>query len=141
MKKGILFAGLAAFALLVTGCDVMEGDVQKKLHCTMSEDAGGATTTSTMDVNFDGDKAEDITMEIVIEYTDDYASFADVFKQTLESQRGNLEDIGYEVTITSGDNSQKLRAYGTYDSLDASEANGTYEATKKSFEDSGYTCK
>lgn len=139
MKKGILLAGLAVSALLVTGCDEMESE--KNLLCTMKEDAGGATTTSVMDINFDGNKAEDITMTITIDYTDEFEAYADIFKQTLETQRGTLEDIGYKVEITSGNNSQKLKAYGTYETLDESESTGTYEATKKSFEDSGYTCK
>lgn len=137
MKKGMLLAGLAVSALLVTGC----GDNGKTLSCTMKEEAGGATTTSNMDVKFKGDKAESITMDIVIDYTDEYKSFAEVFKQTLESQKSTLEDTGYEVEITSSDNSVKLSAKGTSETLDKSEYTGTYDATKESLEKAGYTCK
>lgn len=137
MKKGMLLAGLAVSALLVTGC----GEETKTLNCTLKEDAGGATTTSNMKVEFKGDKAESITMDIIIDYTEEYASFAEVFKQTLESQKSTLEDTGYEVEITSGENSVKLSAKGTADTLTEDESTGTYEATKKSLEDSGYTCK
>lgn len=137
MKKGMLLAGLAISALLVTGC----GEEKRTLNCTLKEDAGGATTTSNMEVKFKGDKAESIAMDIVIEYDEKYASFADTFKQTLEAQKGTLEDTGYEVKITSGKNSVKLTAKGNADTLTEDESTGTYEATKKNLEDSGYTCK
>ena len=140
MKKGILLVGLAASALLVTGCNGGEG---KTLNCTLEEKAGGTTTTSSVEMKFNSgnDKIEEAKMEISINYTEEYKSFADVFKQTLESQKTNLEDIGYEVTITSSDLSQKLTATGTSKTLDSSESTGSYEATKESFEDSGYTCE
>lgn len=137
MKKGMLLAGLAVSALLVTGC----GEEGKTLNCTLKEEAGGATTTSNMKVEFKGDQAESITMDIIIDYTEEYASFAEVFKQTLESQKSTLEDTGYEVEITSGENSVKLTAKGTSETLTEDESTGTYEDTKKSLEDSGYTCK
>ena len=140
MKKRILLAALVVSTLLVTGCN---DDGGKTLNCTLKEEAGGATTTSVMDMKFnkDGDQVETITMDIVIDYTEEYESFADLFKQTLESQKTNLEDVGYEVTITSGERSQKLTATGTSETLDSSESTGTYDATKKSLEDAGYTCK
>lgn len=137
MKKGMLLTGLAISALLVTGC----GEKTKTLDCTLKEDAGGATTTSNMVVKFKGDKAESISMDIIIDYDEKYASFAETFKQTLESQKSTLEDTGYTVKITSGENSIKLTAKGTAETLTEDESTGTYEDTKKSLEDSGYTCK
>ena len=136
MKKKVLGLSLAAAMLLATGC----GN-EKKLHCTLEQGQEGATTTSTMDVTFDGAKAKDITLNITVDYDDEYASYAETFEQTLESQRSTLEDVGYKVKITSKDNSINLKATGTSKTLDTSEATGTYEATKKSLEDSGYTCK
>jgi len=137
MKKGMLVAGLVVSALLVTGC----GEKTKNLSCTLKEDAGGVTTTSNMDVKFKGDKAESIVVDIVIDYEEKYASLADTFKKTLESQKSTLEDTGYDVEITSGKNSVKLTAKGTAETLTEDESTGTYEDTKKSLEDSGYTCK
>lgn len=139
MKKAVLLATLAVPTLLVTGC----ASKAKTLTCTLTEDAGGATTTSVMDMKFNskGDQVESINMDITIDYDEEYKSYASVFKQTLESQKTNLEDIGYEVKITSGDSSVSLNAKGTNKTLDASESTGTYEATKKSLEDSGYVCK
>jgi len=137
MKKGMLVAGLVVSALLVTGC----GEKGKTLSCTLKEDVGGAVTTSNMEVKFKGDKAESISMDIIIDYDEKYASFAETFKQTLESQKETLEETGYEVKITSGKNSVKLTAKGTAETLTEDESTGTYEDTKKSLEDSGYTCK
>lgn len=137
MKKGILLVGLAVSVLLVTGCS----ESRRTLNCTIKEEAEGTTTTSVMNIDFKGNQAENITLEINIDYDEELASYADIFKQTLESQRSGLEEIGYEVEITSGDNSQKLVATGTNETLDESETTGTYENTKKSLEESGYTCK
>lgn len=134
MKRKLLL--LVISMLLVTGCGKT-----KNLQCTLEQKAQGATTTSVMNINFNGNKAKDITLDISIDYTDEYASYADTFKQTLESQRSSLEKVGYKVEITSKGNSQKLKATGTGDSLDSSEATGSYDATKKSLENSGYTCK
>ena len=136
MKNKVLGLSLAAVLILTTGCSN-----EKKLHCTLKQGEEGAITTSIMDITFEGAKAKDITLNISIDYNDDYASYANTFKETLESQRSTLEDVGYDVEIISEDNSQKLKATGTADTLDTSEATGTYEATKESLEDSGYTCE
>lgn len=139
MKKGLLLAGLAVSAMLFTGC----GGEGKTLNCTMSESAGGATTTSTMDIKFNGkgNKIDTATMNITIDYDESYESYASVFKQTLETQKTNLEKVGYDVKITSGDHSVTLIAEGTGETLDESESVGSYEITKQSFVNSGYTCK
>lgn len=138
MKKGILLTGLVISALLVTGCG---GSKERNLNCTMKEEADGVTTTSVMNMNFKGNQAETITLDIVIDYSDEYKEYASILTQTLEAQREGLESVGYEVKITSGENSQKLTAKGTSKTLDESESKGSYSATKKSLEDSGYICK
>ena len=137
MKKGLLLAGFVCISLLLTGCQAET----KTLNCTMKEDAGGATTTSNMDVTFTGSKVENINMDIIIDYTDEYASVSNIFKETLESQKSTLEETGYEVNITSGDNFVKLTASGTSETLTSDESTGSYEKTKESLENSGYTCK
>lgn len=138
MKKGVLLTGLVVSALLVTGCG---GAKERNLNCTMKEEANGATTTSVMDINFKGNQAENITLDMTIDYSDELKEYASVFKQTLEAQRKSLESVGYEVEITSEENSQKLTAKGTSKTLDESESKGSYSATKKSLEDAGYICK
>lgn len=135
MKKKMLLLSLATVVLLSTGCGS-----KKELHCTLKQ-GEGAVTTSTMDVTFKGNEAQDVTLSMSIDYTDEYASYADTFKQTLETQKSTLEKVGYKVEITSEKNSQKLKATGTADTLDESESKGSYEATKENLEKSGYTCK
>lgn len=137
MKKKVLLAGLAVSALLVTGCE----ESTRTLNCTIKDESEGTTTTSIMNIDFKGSQAEKITLEINIDFDEEYAAYADAFKQNLESQSADLKEIGYEVEIISGDNSQKLVATGTNETLDESETTGTYENTKKSLEESGYTCK
>lgn len=135
MKK-LLGLSLAAMIIVATGCAK-----EKVLKCTMEQEQSGASTVSHMDVTFKGNEATKIDMDIEIKYDDKYKSFAKTFKSTLESQKGKLEDTGYTVKITSGDNSVKLTAKGTSKTLDESEYKGTYEATKEKFESAGYTCK
>lgn len=137
MKGKIIFAAVLAVTVLGTAC----GGKTKTLECTLEQKADQATTTSTMTVKFKGNTAEKITLDMSISYGDEYKEYADVFKQTLEAQRSTLEDVGYEVKITSEDNAQKLTATGTNKTLDKEESTGNYEDTKKKLEDSGYTCK
>lgn len=138
MKKKVLLIALITSVLLVTGCG--KGST-KKLTCTSKEETGGVTTSSVMDISFKGNEAEKITLNISIDYTDDYKNYVNTFKKTLETQKTNLEKVGYDVDITSESSSLKLKAVGTSKTLDESEYQGTYAATKKSLEDSGYTCK
>ena len=137
MKKKILLAILVLPILLITGCSESE----KNLSCTLKEEMEGSTMTSTMDMIFKGNIAQDITLNIGIEYDEDTSSLSDVFKQILEEQKVNLEEVGYDVTITSGEYSHKLIAVGTSETLDEDEFTGSYEATRESLEDQGYTCK
>ena len=135
MKK-VLGLSLAAMIIVATGCSK-----EQVLKCTMEQEQSGASTTSHMNVTFKGKEATKIDMDIEIKYDEKLEAFADTFKSTLESQQGKLEDTGYTVKITSGDNSVKLTASGTSKTLKESEYKGTYEATKEKFEDAGYTCK
>ena len=137
MKKKNLLAVLILPILLVTGCSESE----KNLSCTLKEEVEGSTMMSTMDMTFKGNIAQDITLNIGIEYDEDASSLSDFFKQVLEHQKVNLEEVGYDVTITSEEHSHKLTAVGTSETLDEDEFTGSYEATKKSLEDKGYTCK
>lgn len=127
---------LAVIVILATGCSK-----EKVLKCTMEQSQSGATTISHMNVNFKGNEATKIDMDIEIKYDEKYKSYADTFKSTLESQQSKLEDTGYTVKITSGDNSVKLTANGTSKTLDESEYKVNYKATKEKFEDAGYTCE
>lgn len=136
MKKKILLL-LILPTLLVTGCE----EEEKNLKCTFKSEVEGSTTTSVMNIDFKGNKAEKITLDINIDYIEEYKEYADTFRKTLEDQRANLEATGYEVEITSGKNSEKLTAKGTYETLDESETTGSYTATKKSLEESGYVCE
>lgn len=137
MKKKNLLAVLILPILLVTGCSESE----KNLSCTLKEEVEGSTMMSTMDMTFKGNIAQDITLNIGIEYDEDASSLSDFFKQVLEDQKVNLEEVGYDVTITSGEYSHKLTAVGTSETLDEDEFTGSYEATRESLEDQGYTCK
>ena len=134
MKKIILVVGLL---FLVTGCD--NEPIKDKLECTFDVESGDYFTNSVMVINFDGARAEDITMDITLSYFDE-SSISKV-KEILITQKTNLENIGYSVSLSTGAGFERLSAYGTYGTLAASETNGTYQMTKESLENAGYICK
>lgn len=139
MKKKYWLLALIIPILLVTGCS--EESTTKSLSCTMKNGIEGTSTSSKMDITFRENEAERISLNISINYNNEYKDYVDTFKETLETQKTNLEKLGYDVEITSNDSSINLLAVGTNKTLDESEYKGTYDATKKSLEDSGYTCK
>lgn len=139
MKKKYWLLVLILPILLLTGCS--EEATTRTLSCTMKDEASGASTSSTMDITFRENEAERISLSISIDYTDEYKGYVNTFKETLETQKTNLEKVGYDVKISSGDFSISLLAVGTNHTLDESEYKGTYSNTKKSLEESGYTCK
>ena len=138
MKKRFLLFVFMVSALAITGCGKNN---TKTLYCTSREETDGVVTSSVMDISFKNSEAEKITLDISIDYTDKYKDYVDTFKETLETQKTELEKIGYNVDITLNSSSLSLKAVGTNKTLDKSEYQGTYAATKKSSEDSGYTCK
>ncbi len=139
MKKKYWLLALIIPILLVTGCS--EESTTKSLSCTMKDGIEGTSTYSKMDITFRENEAERISLNISIDYNNEYKDYVDTFKETLETQKTNLEKLGYDVKITSNNSSINLLAVGTNKTLDESEYKGTYDATKKSLEDSGYTCK
>jgi len=139
MKKKYWLLALIIPILLVTGCS--EDSTTKSLSCTMKDGIEGTSTSSKMDITFRENEAERISLNISIDYNNEYKDYVDTFKETLETQKTNLEKLGYDVKITSNNSSINLLAVGTNKTLDESEYKGTYDATKKSLEDSGYTCK
>lgn len=139
MKKKYWLLALIIPILLVTGCS--EESTTKSLSCTMKNGIEGTSTSSKMDITFRENEAERISLNISIDYNNEYKDYVDTFKETLETQKTNLEKLGYDVKITSNNSSINLLAVGTNKTLDESEYKGTYDVTKKSLEDSGYTCK
>lgn len=139
MKKKYWLLALIIPILLITGCS--EESTTKSLSCTMKNGIEGTSTSSKMDITFRENEAERISLNISIDYNNEYKDYVDTFKETLETQKTNLEKLGYDVKITSNNSSINLLAVGTNKTLDESEYKGTYDVTKKSLEDSGYTCK
>lgn len=139
MKKKYWLLALIIPILLATGCS--KESTTKSLSCTMKDGIEGTSTSSKMDITFRENEAERISLNISIDYNNEYKDYVDTFKETLETQKTNLEKLGYDVKITSNDSSINLLAVGTNKTLDESEYKGTYDATKKSLEESGYTCK
>ena len=136
MKKVLLIIVAVLSITLIAGCGS-----KKTLHCSSEQNTNGVVTSSTIDVTFNGNTAEKIDVAISITVPDSFVSYLDTFKSTLETQREKLESTGYTVNIETNGNVVSLKASGTDKTLSDEEKTGNYEATKKSYESQGLTCK
>lgn len=151
MVRGVkLFAILAVSVLFMTGCGG-----EKTLTCTNSEESSGIKMNQEVTMTFKDDKVTYVKMSIDNEATDDtIIDNWDMFASMMESQFEASDEDGVKL---STDNDSTNHIYNVSLEIDlekASEdalkeynldgitdANATYEDTKKEAEDSGYTCK
>ena len=144
MKKVLVF-GLVC-TLFLTGCG------GKKLTCTMSENENGMTSEAKVVLTFDkeGKEIQKGTVTMSVKVGEEYASLLYYMVAAAETEYAGIKDFA-KVYIKSSDNSISAKvSYKTKglteDQLDELEYAGvyddtTYEETKESFEDMGYTCK
>ena len=152
MVRGVkLFGILAVSVLLITGC----GNSEKTLTCTNSEEDSGLKMSQEITMTFKDDKINYLKMSIDNEATDDtIIDNWDMFASMMESQFEASDEDGVKL---STDNDSTNHIYNVSLEIDlekASEdalkeynldgitdANATYEDTKKEAEADGFTCK
>lgn len=151
MVRGVkLFAILAVSVLFMTGCGG-----EKTLTCTNSEESSGIKMNQEVTMTFKDDKVTYVKMSIDNEATDDtIIDNWDMFASMLDSQFEETEKDG--VSLKTNNNKDKHTynvsleidlekasedALKEYNLDGITDANATYEDTKKEAEDSGYTCK
>ncbi len=152
MVRGLkLFSVLAVSILFLTGC----GNSNKTLTCTNSEESSGIKMDQEVTMTFDNDKVNYVKMTINSKATSSaIENNWDMFASMMEEQFQDKKETGVSLS-TSNDSSKHefkvelevdltkakasdLEEYGL-DSI--TDANATYEETKKDAEDSGFTCK
>lgn len=81
MKKSI-FLSMALILLLVTGCM----NKTKTLVCTKDIGTSSIDMTQSINIKFIDDKVEDMTTTINVNLPDNYKSYINTFKTTLEKE-------------------------------------------------------
>ena len=146
MKKSI-FLSMALILLLVTGCM----NKTKTLVCTKDIGTSSIDMTQSINIKFIDDKVEDMTTTINVNLPDNYKSYINTFKTTLEkeykSKYGSYKNVKLNTKVKN-DNEIDVTMYFDYKKMSSSEKKALnlsgsekYSENKKTLEDQGFSCK
>lgn len=151
MKKLRLFGLVALVALLATGCG------EKKLVCTMSDDAGGLgiTMDEKMTVKFKNDKVSSVNMNVTAKVeNEELKTYWSTFATEFTNEYPETDKDGLKVSTKSDDKNYTFSVNVDVDVEKASkedlekydldsllEETGNMDEIKKSLEDGGFNCK
>ena len=146
MKKSI-FLSMALILLLVTGCM----NETKTLVCTKDIGTSSIDMTQSINIKFIDDKVEDMTTTINVNLPDNYKSYINTFKTTLEkeykSKYGSYKNVKLNTKVKN-DNEIDVTMYFDYKKMSSSEKKALnlsgsekYSVNKKTLEDQGFSCK
>ena len=146
MKKSI-FLSMALILLLVTGCM----NKTKTLVCTKDIGTSSIDMTQSINIKFIDDKVEDMTTTINVNLPDNYKSYINTFKTTLEkeykSKYGSYKNVKLNTKVEN-DNEIDVTMYFDYKKMSSSEKKALnlsgsekYSVNKKTLEDQGFSCK
>ena len=146
MKKSI-FLSMALILLLVTGCM----NKTKTLVCTKDIGTSSIDMTQSINIKFIDDKVEDMTTTINVNLPDNYKSYINTFKTTLEkeykSKYGSYKNVKLNTKVKN-DNEIDVTMYFDYRKMSSSEKKALnlsgsekYSVNKKTLEDQGFSCK
>ena len=146
MKKSI-FLSMALILLLVTGCM----NKTKTLVCTKDIGTSSIDMTQSINIKFIDDKVEDMTTTINVNLPDNYKSYINTFKTTLEkeykSKYGSYKNVKLNTKVKN-DNEIDVTMYFDYKKMSSSEKKALnlsgsekYSVNTKTLEDQGFSCK
>lgn len=146
MKKSI-FLSMTLILLLVTGCM----NKTKTLVCTKDIGTSSIDMTQSINIKFIDDKVEDMTTTINVNLPDNYKSYINTFKTTLEkeykSKYGSYKNVKLNTKVKN-DNEIGVTMYFDYKKMSSSEKKALnlsgsekYSVNKKTLEDQGFSCK
>lgn len=146
MNKSI-FLSMALILLLVTGCM----NKTKTLVCTKDIGTSSIDMTQSINIKFIDDKVEDMTTTINVNLPDNYKSYINTFKTTLEkeykSKYGSYKNVKLNTKVKN-DNEIDVTMYFDYKKMSSSEKKALnlsgsekYSVNKKTLEDQGFSCK
>ena len=151
MVRGVkLFGILAVSILFITGCGG-----EKTLTCTNSEEDSGLKMSQEITMTFKDDKISYVKMSIDNEAIDDtiidnWGMFVTILDSQFEasnedgvklSTNNDTDNHIYNVSLEIDLEQASEDALAEYGLDGITDANATYEDTKKDAEDAGYTCK
>jgi hypothetical protein len=133
--------------LLVTGCM----NKTKTLVCTKDIGTSSIDMTQSINIKFIDDKVEDMTTTINVNLPDNYKSYINTFKTTLEkeykSKYGSYKNVKLNTKVKN-DNEIDVTMYFDYKKMSSSEKKALnlsgsekYSVNKKTLEDQGFSCK
>ena len=143
MSKKIFKTVVGGVMLLsLTGCG-------KTLKCSITKEQSGMEMTQTMNVKFKNDKASSVTANIDMKVDKEYQEYMDTFADTLKDEFKDFEENGMSLDIATKDDTIKVVIDANFDKMSDEQKNeigfnrsdNSYDAIKKSLEDSGYSCK
>ena len=128
--------------LSLTGCG-------KTLKCSITEEQSGMKMTQTMNVKFKNDKASSVTANIDMKVDKEYQEYMNTLADTLKDEFKDFEENGMSLDIATKDDTIKVVIDANFDKMSDKQKNeigfnssdNSYDAVKKSLEDSGYSCK
>lgn len=131
------------FLIMLVGCDK-----KKSLVCTKSEKTTGMNVTTKRTTNFINDKMGSVDLNITIKLENDYIKYIKTIKSGLEeeySEYKNKKGVKYQIS----NNKDTIDIAMQIDSKSISKktkkdlelADISYDDSKKSLTDDGYTCK
>ena len=146
MKKSI-FLSMALILLLVTGCM----NKTKTLVCTKDIGTSSIDMTQSINIKFIDDKVEDMTTTINVNLPDNYKSYINTFKTTLEkeykSKYGSYKNVKLNTKVKNENEIDVTMNYD-YKKMSSSEKKALnlsgsekYSVNKKTLEDQGFSCK
>ena len=146
MKKSI-FLSMTLILLLVTGCM----NKTKTLVCTKDIGTSSIDMTQSINIKFIDDKVEDMTTTINVNLPDNYKSYINTFKTTLEkeykSKYGSYKNVKLNTKVKNH-NEIDVTMYFDYKKMSSSEKKALnlsgsekYSVNKKTLEDQGFSCK
>jgi hypothetical protein len=146
VKKSI-FLSMTLILLLVTGCM----NKTKTLVCTKDIGTSSIDMTQSINIKFIDDKVEDMTTTINVNLPDNYKSYINTFKTTLEkeykSKYGSYKNVKLNTKVKN-DNEIDVTMYFDYKKMSSSEKKALnlsgsekYSVNKKTLEDQGFSCK
>ena len=132
--------------IILTGCDKNKDNT---LNCTLTKEVSGNTVIQNVVASFSNDRVFKVDIKHEMKLNDEYTEYIDTFRQQIDAQ---FDDFKNKQGITTNLNQTSNTIIFTI-SIDISEidneakkviginVSGSYNNTKKSFENEGYTCK
>lgn len=145
MKKVLVLLFAVIMMNLSTGCNS-----KKVLNCSMTKNQSGIEMNQNIKMTFNANNVENFTVTVDAILGEEYKNYKSLFISTLESSFERYKNLqGVDIKTTDNDNTITIALNADVNkmdddakkALDIVDTRGSFSETKKSLENSGYTCK